>query len=151
MSIEKFLLPYSSSSSVKHHLHLTKGLFVFSQMQSHRLESVILLVIGVFLDKIKTDTLKRWESCGIWALDGFQAELCLPSPLPPHDESWCTANCRSESHSGLLFSFISLYAGHVRRRVLIDQRAGLLNLVVVGQGDKCKVWPVPWCHLSLLS
>lgn len=82
---------------------------------------------------------------------GWISGRAPPALLPPHDESQCTANCPSERDSGLLFSFILLHAGHVRHRVLIDHRVGLLNLVVVGQGDKRKVWPVPLHHLSLLS
>lgn len=78
---------------------------------------------------------------------GWISGRALPALLPPHDESQCTANCPSERDSRLLFSFILLHAGHVRHRVLIDHRVGLLNLVVVGQGDKRKVWPVPAiCH-----
>lgn len=60
----------------------------------------------------------------------------LPALLPSNGESHLTANCPSERDSGLLFSFILPHAGHVRRRVLLDHWVGLLNLVVVGPGDK---------------
>lgn len=111
-------------------------------------------MIGAFLDRIKTDTLLRRQSHGIWVLDGFQAELCPPSSHPldlPPTLWWVTALSLLPFQERLkaLFSFILLCTGHVRLRVLIDHRLGLLNLVV-GQGDKWKVWPVPSCHYSLL-
>lgn len=82
---------------------------------------------------------------------GWISGRALPALLPPHDESQCTSQLPFRERLKALFSFILLHAGHVRHRVLIDHPVGFLNLVVVGQGDKRKVWSVPLCHLSLLS
>lgn len=93
-----FLLLYSSSL-VRDHLSGTRGCFLFPPVHSHCSERPLGLVIGAFLDKIKTDTLMRRESHGIWVLDGFQAELGTPS----HPMMKCIANCPSKSLARLCF------------------------------------------------
>lgn len=77
-------------------------------MHSHSLESFLALVIGAFLDEIKTDALMRGShmESGVWM--GFRQSSARPPPtplthLPPHDESQYT-DCPSESNSRLLFS-----------------------------------------------
>ena len=75
---------------------------------------------------------------GFWM--DFRQSSAYPTSYPVMSHgSQPTALPRATSR--LLFSFILLCAGHVRLRVLIGCGLGLLDLVV-GQGDKRKVWPV---------
>lgn len=118
-------------------------------MHSQSLQSFLVLVIGALLDEIKTDTLH--EMVITWNLGfGQISGQALPSLLlPPRPTSHPVVShsepAASRADSRLLFSFILLCADHVRLRVLINHRLGLLDLAV-GQGDKWKVWLAPLCH-----
>lgn len=88
----------------------------------------------------------------VW--DGFQTELCPPSshpldPPPTPSPQWVTQpTALPRTTWGFVFFHHALCwsceAQGINRPLL-----GLLNLVV-GPGDRWKVWPVPLCHFSLL-